>query len=254
MRCRRLWIPLTALSVLVVAALVAWGSRGVAVRTYALDAPNQTTVAVLRPGSRICEGPVTPQGPVRGVDIWGTATGGPARLTVTVQDPATRRRLASGLLTASAVAGGYGARLERTLPGGRRLRICLTGAAGRFGLSGSASVNPSVVMTGGTPNRQFSLVLLSNANRSLWSWLPLAFSRASLWRPGWVESWTFWALAAGLLACFGLVVVAVVQAASADEEHPPPDAADDGGGASPSMLPAIKPRRGGAPSRGATSR
>jgi hypothetical protein len=78
-------------------------------------------------------------------------------------------------------------------------------------------------MSGQPRGQEYSLVLLSQSQRSLLAWLPTAFSRASLWRPSWVGAWTFWVLAGGLLATFALAVLAVLKAAEDDDavEHQP---------------------------------
>jgi hypothetical protein len=205
-----------ALVVLLVAA-----SRHTPVRTASVDAPNQTTIAELHPGTSVCEGPVTSDGPARTVGIWGAAAGSPSTLTVKVQDAATSRVLASGALQAAPVEAEWTARLARGLPGGRPLRICLTDDSGTFSLAGSGGSLPNVIVTGIPSGQRFSLVLLSD-DRSLLGSLSTGFSRASLWRPDWVGSWTFWVLTLGLLAAFALAVVAVTSAAAVDEEDGPP--------------------------------
>jgi hypothetical protein len=135
---------------------------------------------------------------------------GTARLTVVAQDAATRRPLASGPVTAGVAAGEYRAHLNRTIPAGRPLRICLNQVLNTFSVLGFQA----------RPAPEFSLALLSNRG-SLLGALPTAFSRASLWRPSWVGSWTFWVLAIALLATFGMGVAAVASAASSDEENGP---------------------------------
>ena len=87
---------------------------------------------------------------------------------------------------------------------------------------GSAVSEPGVTVTGIPAGQRFSLVLLSDGDRSLLGSLSLAFSRASLWRPSWVGAWTFWVLVIALLVTFGLAVVAVVRAA--DDDAAPPTA------------------------------
>jgi hypothetical protein len=216
---RRDRLALIGPAVIAVVALLVAGSQGLAVRTLALGAPNQVTVALLHPSTRVCEGPATSPGSIRGVGVWGTYTGGSVRLTVDVQDAGTRKVLASGELEATTQENQYTARLARAVPGGRSLRICLTGGLGAFSLAVSPAVHPNVVMTGKGPAQEFSLVLLSDGRRSLLSSLPTAFSRAALFRPSWVGSWTFWLLAIALLAMFGLGAAAVASAAAADEDE-----------------------------------
>jgi len=229
MRARHGWLPCTALAVIALVGLLVAGSQGLAVRTFALGAPNQYPIALLHPATRVCEGPVTSQGPARSIGIWGGSTGGLARLRVDVQDAGTHRVLASGDLEAPTVENEYTARLARAVIGDQPLRICLTEERNTFSLAGSPAVHPDVVMTGKVAGQEFSLVLLSGT-RSLLSSLPTAFSRASLFRPSWVGSWTFWVLAIALLATFGLAVVAVASADSAsdDEDRPPSDQSREG--------------------------
>jgi hypothetical protein len=208
-------VPLT---VAVLVALAVAVVRTQPVRTYALGAPNYLTIAHLRPGTRVCEGPATSDGPAGLVGVWGAPTSGSASLVVTARDAVTHRTLAAGELVAATGSGEHVVRLARAVPGGHRVEICLTGRQGHFALAGSASIDPRVRMTGGEGGAQFALVLL-NDRRSLWQWLGTAFSRASLWRLSWVGSWTFWVLAFALLACFGAAVVAVARAAAEDDSR-----------------------------------
>ena len=228
-KVRRALLPGVACAVIAVVGLLIAGSRPIAVRTATADAPNQSTIAELHPGQRVCEGPLTSQGPARSVAIWGASTAGVARMTVTVEDAATNTVLASGPLHAIALETDWTARLARSVPGGRPLRVCLTEDTSVFSLAGSVSSAATVSETGIAAGQRFSLVLLSDGNRSLLGSLSTAFDRASLWRPSWVGSWTFWLLAAALLAAFGIGVSAVVSAAAADlpEGEPPDDRRPD---------------------------
>lgn len=219
---RRHLLAGAGIAVVVLAVLALAGAGGIAVRTYALDAPNQDPVALVGPGAQVCEGPVTSQTAAAGVGLWGASTAGGARITVDVQDAAGGAILASGVLAVPAVENEYEARLDRPVRGGRPVRICLRGDTGTFSAAGSAATSPDVVMTGKVARgNEFSLVLLS-APQSLLGSLPTAFSRASLWRPDWVGSWTFWVLAAALAGTFGIAALAVADAGSADErpDHP----------------------------------
>jgi hypothetical protein len=240
MRTRRFWLPGIALTLVALVALAIAGLHPEAVRTATAHAPNNTTVAVLHPGRSACEGPLVSQRPARSVAVWGASVGSPARLTVSVRNATTHALLASGPLLATPAEAEWTSRLARAVPGGRPLQICLTGDVSGFALAGSGASAAGLVATGTTAGQRFSLDLLSDADRSLFASLPTAFSRASLWRPSWVGSWTFWVLAIALLATFGLAVVAVTSAASADDdpegrpaaapndEGPPPHAGQSG--------------------------
>ena len=113
------------------------------------------------------------------------------------------------------------------------MRICLTDDVSTFSLAGSAVSAPTVSATGVATGQRFSLVLLTDGGSLLGS-LSTAFSRASLWHPSWVGSWTFWLLAIALLAAFGVGVSAVVSAAAADDEDRPVSDPDPDGDVPPS--------------------
>jgi hypothetical protein len=216
---------LAGIAVIVVVALVIGGLLSSTVRTFALGAPNQNQVALLHPGSRVCEGPVTSSRPVNGIGIWGASALGPAAIRVEVQDAATRRALQSAELRATTRGQQYSAYLPRPIAAGSPLRVCLTESLNTFALLGSGAIDPKVVMTGPRRGQEFSLVLLNHGG-SMLSWLSTAFSRASLFRPSWVGSWTFWVLILGLLATFGLGVAATALAASADDRDDRDDRGD----------------------------
>jgi hypothetical protein len=216
-----------AVAVIAIVALLVSASRSVTARTFALGVESGGQVAVLHPGARTCEGPVFGSDGSNSIGIWGGAIGGPATMTITAEDPRAGTTLASGTLRAIAADGEWTARLKPVIAAHRPVRICLRQRTGTFTLSGAAAVRSDVVMSGGPAGREFSLVLLSQSQRSLLSWLPTAFSRASLWRPSWVGSWTFWMLAAALLATFGVGVLAVLNAAADDDDGARPPDPDD---------------------------
>lgn len=222
---REVLAPALILVVVALAGLLIAGTRRVAVRTAAADAPNQLTLGTLRAGHPVCEGPLSSQGTARSVGIWGAAAGPNADLIVTVRDASTHRRIASGTLAALAREDEWTARLDRDVPSGRPVTICVAESSGAFSLSGSADADPRVASTGIGPGQRFSLVLIRDG--SVLGSLSLAFSRAALWRFAWVGPWTFWILAIALLMTFGLAVVAVVRAAADDDEGPVPAPPED---------------------------
>ena len=223
MRPIRTWLPFVALALTALVALLLAGSRSIEQRSFALGSPNQTPVAVLHPSGRICEGPVNSQGPVRGVRIWGASVGGPGEISVEVEDASSRQPLTTGTINATTSPRAYQARLARTVPEGRPLFICLVGKGTRFSLLGSLAVRPNVTISGTRTPLEFSLVLLDDGKSSLLGSLGEVFSRASLFRPGWVGAWTFWALAAGLLAFIPLGALAIAYSSRADYRSSPPD-------------------------------
>jgi hypothetical protein len=231
---RRALLPGAACAVIAVVGLLIAGFRHVDLRTASAGAPNQSTIAALHPAQRVCEGPITSQGPARGVAIWGASAKGVAKLTVSVQDATTHTVLASGSFHPIPLESDWTARLDREVPGSRPVRICLTDDVGAFSLAGSAVSAPTVTVAGVATGQRFSLVLLSDGGSLLGS-LSTAFSRASLWRPSWVGSWTFWLLGIALLAAFGVGVSAVVSAAAADDEDRPGSEPDPDGDGPPSV-------------------
>ena len=214
---RGVWLACAGIALAALIALLVAGSRGYPTRVYALGAPNQTAVAQVRtPGHTLCEGPITSPAPFHRVAVWGQSVIGTARVNVTVRDAANGIRLTSGQLAATATPGKWTASLEQEV-GTRPIRVCVSGALNTFSLEGSQPVNPSVVLTGQPAGVQFSLALLDAGHRSLLGSLSTAFSRASLFRPSWVGTWTFWVLLVAMALTFGGVVLAVVSAACADE-------------------------------------
>jgi hypothetical protein len=222
MNVKRAWLWCAGLAVIALVALGISGRRGLMVREFSNRIPSQGSVALLRPTQQVCEGPVTSPRQIQGVGIWGGSVVGVARLSVAVQDADTHQQLAFGRIAAT-TATGYIAHLNTAVPASRPLRICLVGNLNTFSVLGGPAASPTAEMTGRKPGAEFSLALL-NDDRSLLGSLSTAFSRASLFRPAWVASWTFWLLACALLAAFGLGVAAVASAASADGEE---DGRDD---------------------------
>ncbi len=212
----RSWAPFLAVGVIALVALLVAATRPTATRGFTLNAPNQTPVTILHPSRRACEGPVAAAQPVRQASIWGASVIGPSRVRVDLIDASSRRILASGTVRATTHPSEYAASLDRPVAAGRRVRVCLTSQLNSFSLLGAPAPVPGITTRGLTHGEVFSLVLQDR--RSLLSSLSLAFSRASLFKPAWVGSWTFWALAAGLLATLVLGALAIRGAARADED------------------------------------
>lgn len=236
MNGRRLGILVTLGAAIVgVAVLVLSGTGQITARTFALGAENNFQVALIHPGTQVCEGPVTASQTSNGVGVWGGGIKGPATLTVTAREPSSGRTLASGPLRAQPAENRWTARLDHAIAADQPVQICLHGESGTFTLSGSSPVRSDVVMTGSQGHAEFSLVLLSIGRHSLLGRLPTVFARASLWRPSWVGAWTFWVLAIALLATFALAVRAVASAAADDDldgagDRPSADAGPDAPG------------------------
>ncbi len=152
--------------------------------------------------------------------IWGAAVRGPTVVEINVEDAANRRSLATGALIAMLAPSEYEAALVKSVPARRPLYICVIDrGANSFSLLGSPATHANIVMSGNKPGLEYSLVMLSGPNRSLLGSLGQAFSRASLFRPSWVGSWTFWVLAFALLGTIVLGAIAIGAATSTDDEE-----------------------------------
>ena len=220
---RRVWIPSAVFAALALIALAFAGTRNMAVRTFSLDVPNIYAVATAEPhGEPVCEGPVVSQKPFQIVGIWGLAPHGLVPPEVRVEDAATGRVLANGQIATVATLGRWSARLSRTVPGGKPVRVCVVAREDEAELTGFASQHPTIAIDGTrtkqAPNgSEFALVFISDRGHTFVNSLPLAFSRAQLFHPSWVGSWTFWVFLGALIATFGLGVMAISAAAAADE-------------------------------------
>ena len=226
LRRPRTWLPFAAAAAIVLIALVVSASASVTRRGFILRAPDQEAVVLLRAPHRVCEGPVTAAEATQDVAIWGASVVGPARVTLDVQDARSGVSIATGQITARSTRE-YVAHLTASVPGRTALKVCLTTTLNTFELLGSAAVDPNVVMTGAKPGLEFSLALL-NTRHSLLGSLPTAFSRAALFKPSWVGAWTFWLLAAALVAMFGLAAAAIASACAEDQAADPGGSADGG--------------------------
>ncbi len=221
MSARTNWLPFAALTLAATVALLIAGAQRMDVRTFALGSPNQAQVALLARGQQVCEGPITSPAAVGEVRIWGSAVPGTAQLTVRVDNASSGAVLAVGSIATGDAPNEYTATLRTPAPPERPLLICVVGQGpSQFSLLGSAPVRPDVVMTTsrGPQQAEFSLVLFGAARPSFLGALGTAFSRAALFRPSWVGTWTFWVLTAGLLATIVLGALAIAAAASADAD------------------------------------
>lgn len=213
----RIWMPAALIALGALGVITVGGLRGTSVRTFALEAPNQFPLVVLRPSQSVCEGPVRSPSAFDAVSIWGASTTATAQLTVTARAVQTNRTLTSGPLTARKTESEQRVHLNRPVAAEQPIQICVGARQGAFSLAGSPAVAPGIVMTGKPAGHQFSLLLLSAGDRSLFGSLGLAFARAALFRPSWVGVWTYWALVVGLLVAVAVTVVAVASASAADE-------------------------------------
>ena len=214
------------------ALLLAAGSDGRST-AFSLDIPPSVAVTVVHRGEATCQGPITVPAMFRYVRPWispadasGKVSAGPipgSAIDLTVRDAATNAILASGSIGADyAVEISPTVALDRTVPSGRRIRVCLRSRGpGTVDLMGAPLPNVALVGDDGTASgagqAALALLFLREHPRSLLSLVPTVFSRASLFRPGWIGPWAYWLLSAALLGTFALAGVALTHAARADE-------------------------------------
>jgi hypothetical protein len=199
----------------VAALLVAAGSDKRAT-AFSEGVPVSALLPAFEPGQSVCQGPIPVSarfGAIQGYLATDRPPGGGLLVSV--------RAAGGGLLASGRVSRRFAtemifdARLDHVVGAGRSVTVCFrsTGPE-RLALIGDVRINPAVRLTvAGKPSaEEASLVFLRPKPRSLLALIPTVFARASLFRPGWVGTWTFWLLAALLLAGFAFGALAIAQA------------------------------------------
>jgi hypothetical protein len=238
MRLRGGVLAVALLAVVGVAALLlAAGSDGRST-AFSLDIPPSVAVLVLHEGQASCQGPITVPAAFRYVTPWISPSDASGRIAqrpipgaaidLTVRDAATNAPLARGQIAAAYVRPiSPTVALDRTIPSGRRITVCLRSRGpGIVDLMGAPLSQQALLGDDGTASgagqAALALLFLREHPRSLLSLVPTIFRRASLFRPGWVRPWTYWLLSAALFGAFVLAGVAVTRAARSDEtSHSP---------------------------------
>jgi hypothetical protein len=218
---RRASAPFLLFALLVMVGLLVSGMKPIAIRSSSIGVPDAKTVAIARPHHQICEGSVRSEYSFRSVVLWATYLGG-APLVQVWRDASGKRTLISqGLVepSPSGSVGPYTARLTSSVGPDVAVSVCVLDAGGKFELRGSAPSYGDAVIIGSKPPRAFSLVTLRSDQHSFLGSLSLAFSRASLFRPSWVGTWTFWALLIALLGTVPLTAVAISAAIRSEADQ-----------------------------------
>ena len=213
------------------AGLAVSAARGHRWTASTLNIPALKFAVTLLPGQLTCQSPVRVSAAAGGVEAWAwpTAQPGPP-LLVSIRSLAGRGQLASGLLPPGYAEvpppKGYPSpvslrtRLSRPLRAGARAAVCLRNVgATNVTLLGAPPDDISGTLRLGprSTGHALSLVFIGARSQSLFSVLPTAFRRASLFKPSWVGAWTFWLLGAAILGAFALGGLAVSRASRADE-------------------------------------
>jgi hypothetical protein len=173
--------------------------------------PSQAAV-VLEPGERACQRPIDTSAEARSV-IFKAGTfrrPGPGL--------GVEAKTAGGARATGAVPGGYAdlswqtARLDRPIPAGRRIEVCIVNRGDRrvalFGGPALAARTSAVHVGKRALPTDIALVFDRGDGRSALALIPTAFERASLWHPGWAGEWLFWVLLGALIAGVPLLLAA----------------------------------------------
>lgn len=200
-------------------ALLMAGAAATWTRAFSLSVPNVGPVATVRAGQQACESPIPVPAGFGSLRVWASSVEGDALLAATVSDAQSSRVLARGQTVVGPGATDYPVELSADVPAGRPIRICLTNTSpSAVYLDGSGQTNPAVhLTTAGKPVALgIALVAVAPEPHSLESQLSTVFSRAALFRPGWVGSWTFWVLLVLVAVGLGLAGFAVAAAGGDD--------------------------------------
>jgi hypothetical protein len=164
--------------------------------------PGPTPVAgELPPRAQACEQPIELLADADGVTFWvGTGARPGVPLEVTVRD---LRKVGGRPLALRRVAGGYAShsplsvRFPR-LRKGRVVALCISNQGHHPAtLSGGDTAPTSgTTFAGRSQPVDLTLVFFREHPPSTLGSVPTMFRRATLFRPGWVGTWTFWLLAA----------------------------------------------------------
>jgi hypothetical protein len=212
MRSPRTLIP-AVIALIVVVALAVAGLSNMFARSFTLQVPNISTAGQLEHSKRLCEGPISATGGAfRQAQVFGAATSPIARAEVRVSEAGSGRVLGAGTFQATPTPGIFTVTFPRPISDASPVRVCVISRSGAFAIQGSTAYHRSVKM--GRTASNFSLSL--GNEKSPLAALGTVFSRAAVLKLSWVGAWTFWLLAAALLGCFGLGVIAVARAAADD--------------------------------------
>ena len=212
-------VAVAGLGALVIAA--AGDRRPVA---FTLNENGLESLTAFHQGQRACQGPINVPVPYAGVFAFiGTARAPGTLLTTTVTDDATGATLASGHVFArnepGVAAPRYAIGFNRTVPANRTMTICFTSEGPALAaLVGGLDVDSSITLTvaGRRTEQEAAMLFLRPHPPTLLSDLPTLFTRAALFRPGWVGEWTYWVLLIAVLAGFWFAAMALARAARED--------------------------------------
>ena len=221
-RRRRGWPVVVGLAAAGLAGLVVSAALDRRDLAFTTGVPITRVAEVIAPAETACQTDIRVPAPFRAVELvprWLKSSAPP--LVVELRDSRSGARLAR-----RSVPAGYpdNTRLAvevGLVPAGRRIDVCVVNAGSvKVGVEGGKAEagrgSRLVIQERENERSDLSLRFLGQP-RSVLSQMPLIFQRATLFRPGWVGAWTFWALAA-LLA---LAVPTLLASALAGVEREP---------------------------------
>jgi len=201
--------------VMFVGLLVA-GLQTIQGRTYSVRVPDSGIAGTASPSHRLCEGPVQTPSRASGAGVFVVGASGRPRVTVTIFSGG--RLIASGSRRPNPTVREQIVVLDQPIPAQRPVQVCVGASGGTLTVYGAGAQAPAVVTHGVAAGMQFSFVLTHPT--TLIGALPQAFSRAAIFRPSWVGSWTFWllfALLAGTVALAGIALTGALDEPEVDE-------------------------------------
>jgi hypothetical protein len=216
--------PLLALVVPVVIAVVALALVAARDERGFVDGLAVSPVAVateLMPGQEVCQSPVSVAEAFARVRLQvGTyARLGPA-LEVTIRDAESRARLARGRLAGGYADGAKPVVFVGQIEGGRRFGVCIknvgTRSAALIGSAGDPVLGTGITLDGRRRSGELTLSFYEANRSSALEEVPQIIQRASVFRPGVVGSWTFWALFVLMVVGVPLFLLGALRSSLAD--------------------------------------
>jgi hypothetical protein len=216
---RRAAVTLLAVTALGLAGLAVTAAGDGRELAFTIGVVPTTPAATLAPGETVCQSPISVSEAFSRV---GLRTGGPRGegqpLAVSVRAAGATRILGEGRL-----GGGFPDQANLTtavgpVAAGQRIALCVRNTGNRAAIvygNAAGAAPPSEARQGGrTLDTDLAVVFLKERERSMLSELPDVFERASLFRPGWVGPWTFWALSVLVLLGVPLLLARALRASA----------------------------------------
>lgn len=189
-------------------------------RTFAASTADIALVATLHKGQHICESPIESEGAFRTAVFWTAGVGSSALVKVHAGTTARAPIISEAVLAGTnGVPASTPVRLTKAVDSGAPVTICLSERHATMTLYGGSPSYGGPTIIGSSPGTALWLQLQTSKPQSLLASLPVAFRRASLFRPTWVGAWTFWVLLVGLVAVLPAGLICLHSAARDEPER-----------------------------------